>query len=171
MFAGRVAWADEEAAAPKGWIVLSMARDTGCGTAQIVLRRVGSGSSGAQLGYTAMTFLTGTRHQFAPGKDGYVIASQFPAGSYEIINFRLEYSASKTTFSSRKNFSVRFEAKPNEVTYLGEFLATAVMLKGFLGLKNVDEPYFIVSDEQERDVAIAGRRPSCAHRASPTRKS
>jgi hypothetical protein len=149
--AGPGAHAQEEA---KAWIVFSVAKDINYAAGQLRLRHVGSDKKYLS-GFSSMSWMKGEMQDFAPGKTGRISVLDLPAGQYEIINYRLEFPASNTVFSSRNDFSVKFDAKPGEVTYLGEFLATGVMTKAFLGLRNVDKPYFIVSDQRERDLAIA----------------
>jgi hypothetical protein len=139
---------------PKAWIVLSIAKDLNYTSGQLRLRHVETDKK-YLLGFTSFSGLKGEMQEFGPGKSGHVSVLNAPAGTYEIINYRLEFPASNTVFTSRADFSVKFEAKPGELTYLGEFLATGVMSQVFLGLRNVDKPYFIVSDQGERDVAIA----------------
>ena len=74
---------------------------------------------------------------------------------YHVTNFHLNYAPSKWTYRAKSDFSVPFEVKANEVVYLGEFLATATMLKNSFLIANIDKPYFLVPNQQERDMPIA----------------
>jgi hypothetical protein len=88
-------------------------------------------------------------------RKGAVRVVQAPAGTYRLANFRLVHSASNQKWSAREDFSVAFEVRPNEVTYLGEFLGTGVLGKAFLGFRAIEKPYFLVSDQQARDIPLA----------------
>jgi hypothetical protein len=151
--AAACARADDEPAA--GWIVFSLAKDIAYDTASLRIRQVGGEQKKYFPGFSGFTWMKGEMEQFGPDKTGHVSALRVPAGPYEIINYEVHYAPSKTKFFNRSDFSARFDIRGGEVTYLGEFLATAVMLEGFMGLKNVKTPYFIVSNQRERDMAIA----------------
>jgi len=126
-----------------GWLVFSMTKDVGYSSAQLRIRQVGGDGAKYLMGFTNMSYLKGDMQELAPGRQGHLTIVQLAAGPYEIINYSLEFPASKTVFSNRGDFSARFEVKPGVVAYLGEFLATAVMTRPFLGLRNVDKPYFL----------------------------
>ena len=60
---------------------------------------------------------------------------------------------SQTNYSSKKDFLVPFIVKPNEATYMGEYIA--VNLGGnFLGA-SIGGAYFIVDDKSNRDIEFA----------------
>lgn len=139
---------------PSGWIVVSLTRDKQYGTMEISIKPIAQGSGGRILGVTPLSFGS-TRHQFSEKVDGYVKITKVPPGQYHITNFHLNYAPSKWTFRAKSDFSVPFEVKANEVAYLGEFLATATMLKNSFLIANIDKPYFLVSNQQERDMPIA----------------
>lgn len=137
-----------------GWIVVSLTRDKQFGTMEISIKPLGQSSGGRTLGVTPLSFGS-THHRFSEKVNGYVEITKVPPGQYHITNFHLNYAPSKWTFRAKSDFSVPFEVKANEVAYLGEFLATATMLKNSLLFANIDKPYFLVSNQQERDMPIA----------------
>ena len=139
---------------PVGWVVVAMSKDMNYSTMEISIKPVDGSWGGRGMGVNPMVF-NATYHQFGEKKGGYVRASQFTPGTYHITNVRLVYAPSNWVYTSKADFSVPFEVKAGEVTYLGEFLATGTIVKPVILIPNVDVPYFIISDQQSRDMAIA----------------
>ena len=79
--------------------------------------------------------------------------ARLPAGQSHIVNFKLRYTPANFVHRSRADFSMPFEVKANEIAYIGEFLATGTKLKYSLG--NIETAYFLMSNQQARDMPIA----------------
>jgi hypothetical protein len=87
---------------------------------------------------------------------GRVIARNLPPGRYEIFNYLISGYNGIGTVSTRSKeaFSIPFEIKAGEATYIGNFARAHVpSRKGPL-------PYFVITDKSERDLPIArAKRP------------
>ena len=86
---------------------------------------------------------------------GRVITRNLPPGRYEIYNFM--FSGAYRTTSSAKRFSIPFEIKAGEATYIGNFARAAslgTVLQPALGANG----YYIISDKSDRDLPIAQAR-------------
>lgn len=137
-----------------GWVVVSMAKDMGYNVAELAIKPLDNSSGLRGMGFYAMN-VGATLHEFGGKKEGYVKAAQFAPGTYHIVNFKLVYAATNSVYSSKADFSVPFEVKANEITYLGEFLATGTLAKLVIFVPSPERPYFILSDQQARDMPIA----------------
>jgi hypothetical protein len=87
---------------------------------------------------------------------GKVVARNLPPGRYEIYNFLMSgfNGVSTVNTTSRKKFSIPFEIKAGEATYIGNF-ARAIVPTGKGPIS-----YFVITDKSERDLPIAqARRP------------
>ena len=82
--------------------------------------------------------------------NGVVIAASLPPGNYELQNFTSFQSGypDMFTFESALDGHVPFTIRAREASYIGEYLAH--QSRGIM--------YFIVSDQSERDLAIARRK-------------
>ena len=82
--------------------------------------------------------------------NGIVIAASLPPGRYELQNFASFQSGypNMFTFESKVDGHVPFTIRAGEASYIGEYLAHES--RGIM--------YFIVSDQSDRDVAIARRK-------------
>jgi hypothetical protein len=93
------------------------------------------------------------------GRSGAVRVLKVPAGTYSLVNFRLEQAEPKGRWFARDNYDIRFSVKEGEVTYLGEFQGTQFLNK--LPAATAAAPsfamqsYFIVQDQKGRDLALA----------------
>ncbi|MCE9522532.1 MAG: hypothetical protein K8S25_08895 [Alphaproteobacteria bacterium] len=61
----------------------------------------------------------------------------------------------ETTYEPREPFSIPFTVRPQQATYLGEYLAIATYGENVFGMTVKGGPIFIVSNQQARDIAIA----------------
>jgi hypothetical protein len=139
---------------PRGWVVLSMLTEVNYAPALLYIRPVGA-SDGGGMGVVVLDAFSGNFQQIG-GTPGVVKAASYPPGTYEVFNFYLELSGlPKRTYRSREDFALRFEVKPNEVAYLGEFVATRTQAKGLVDWISGPTPYFIRADRRERDIALA----------------
>ena len=139
---------------PRGWVVLSMVTEVNYAPALLYIRPLGA-SDGGGMGVVVMDAFGGNFQQLG-GSPGVVKAATYPLGTYEIFNFYLEATGvPKRTYRSREDFALRFEVKPNEIVYLGEFVATRTATKGFVDWISGPTPYFIRADRRDRDIALA----------------
>lgn len=78
-------------------------------------------------------------------------------GDYEISKLGMYHSTGQyeLTVRSPKIFSLPFEIKAGEVTYLGEFIAESVLGKNVFGLPVYTGGLLIRSDEMQRDYRVA----------------
>lgn len=139
----------------QGWIVLSLARMTGITSVGFDFRDKATDTrhpAGFSLG------LFNSDQQEWEGRTGAVTVLAVPAGAYRMSAFSLQDSMSNRRWSSRQDFDKPFEVRAGEVTYLGEFVGTGILSKPFLGNRAVEKPYFLVSDQQPRDLPIAEKQ-------------
>ena len=93
---------------------------------------------------------------------GSVVADRLAPGTYEF--FKVVASGQDgTSHTSTNDFSLPFVIKPGETTYLGSFTGMLITEKkrDWLLFQDYDAPagvYFVVSDQHERDLAIARKR-------------
>lgn len=82
---------------------------------------------------------------------GRVIARNLPPGRYEIFNFLISgYNGIGTvSTTSKKPFSIPFEIRAGEATYIGNFA------RAHVPSRKGPVPYFVITDKAERDLAIA----------------
>ena len=149
-FAATAAFAQ---ATGQGWIVLSLARMTGITTVQLDFREKATDTK-HYAGFTIGLF-NSNQQDWDEGRIGEVKVMAVPAGAYRLSAFRLEDSMSKRAWNSRQDFDKPFEVRPGEVTYLGEFVGTGILSKPFFGTRAVEKPYFLVTDQQARDMPLA----------------
>ncbi len=142
--------------AGQGWIVLSLARMTGITTVQLDFRDKATDSRHSAA-FTIGIF-NSNQQDWDEGRIGEVKVMAVPAGAYRMASFRLEDSMSKRAWNSRQDFDKPFEVRAGEVTYLGEFVGTGILSKPFLGNRAVEKPYFLVTDQQARDLPLAEKQ-------------
>jgi hypothetical protein len=143
-------------AGPTGWVVAGISKDEAYGTVELIMRPVGSTSGTRILGFNVMNALS--KDMQYEGKTALLAdAAQFTPGKYEIVNFRLHHTPMNFDFKSRSDFAVPFEVKEGEVTYLGNFTATGTYYTPIIVSPAIKNPYFLVSDQQSRDVALAAK--------------
>ncbi len=79
---------------------------------------------------------------------GTVMIVRLPPGKYKIYNFVIRGGGG--TSSARENFSIPFEVVNGKATYIGFYES--------LSLRRAGAFYWHLSDERERDMAIAWQR-------------
>lgn len=97
------------------------------------------------------------------GVEGAVFAMKLPAGQYEMRNFEFFWNAGffQKSFEAKQDFSIRFDVRPNEVTYLGEFIGVPLSGKNVFGSPVPAGGFWIVTDRHTRDIEVArGRNPT-----------
>ena len=92
--------------------------------------------------------------------NGFVAVQRLPPGDYEIYNFSIFHNGEmfQNYYSSRKDFSIKFKIVPGKTTYLGDFTAVRIQGRNFFGMPVPGGAYFVVSNKEERDIAIARRK-------------
>lgn len=101
-----------------------------------------------------------------------IFALRLPEGRYEIHNieyFSVGLFGSENRVTARRDFSIPFEIKAGEGTYLGEFVAVNVPGRNLLGMRTVIWTYWEIADRQDRDVALARQRLTDAPLTTITR--
>lgn len=93
-------------------------------------------------------------------KTGVVKVERLAAGLYELVTFEVTSGGypGERRYGPPKPFSIPFTIKPGEATYLGEFMGVSGKRSSFIGIGIHSDPYFVVSDQQDRDMRIARRR-------------
>ncbi|MDP0501484.1 MAG: hypothetical protein Q7P63_15430 [Verrucomicrobiota bacterium JB022] len=87
---------------------------------------------------------------------GHVYLLALPAGEYELYEYGFYEQYYNTSITHRSlEFSMPFEVKPGEVTYIGRFNAKHTYAENMLGTVVLDSGYFIVEDAFEEDLAHA----------------
>ena len=87
---------------------------------------------------------------------GVVFLRAMEPGDYKI--FGVSYFIGITTYSSAVEFSIPFTIRPGETTYLGNYLGVSLMGEGIFGIPMPYAGYFVVTDQEERDVERAKQR-------------
>jgi len=87
---------------------------------------------------------------------GIVVSKFMRPGKYEIYNFDVSMSGLRSdSFSSKIEFSIPFEVRPGQTTYLGNYEAHRLMGKNFVGLPVWAGATFAVSDRSAAELEIA----------------
>ena len=89
-----------------------------------------------------------------------VLSLNFPEGEYVIHDVVTNFAGypSGYSISGKSEFSIPFSVRRGQVTYLGQYLAHRVTGKNVFGKDVTAGIYFVVTDEQSRDIAIASTR-------------
>jgi hypothetical protein len=96
---------------------------------------------------------------FTGRETGKVVVTKLPPGKYEIYDYGFGGAVGMTTYSwsSGKKFSIPFEIRPGEATYIGSFArapSLGTSLEPTLGAGG----FFVISDRSERDLPLARKR-------------
>ena len=105
------------------------------------------------VGYKTPVFSKKNKTDFEDERTiGTVELLRLPAGEYEIYNFDVfeNLGMAQTNYSAKKEFSIPFTIKPNEATYLGEYIA--VNIGGKFISASVGGAYFMVDNKIKRDL-------------------
>ena len=127
------------------------------------------------MGLVDITYPSGDpgKPDFTNGEQpGVVFVRALPPGRYGVLNFEswANFYGNIKPFMLKKNFYAPFTIKSGVATYLGEFASYPISLKRYMG-HDVKEPhkmvvatYYVVSDQMERDMALAKARvPAITH--------
>ncbi|HEU4549642.1 MAG TPA: hypothetical protein VFS01_08100 [Rhizomicrobium sp.] len=93
---------------------------------------------------------------------GSVVTERLEPGTYEFYRVQADQQSGVSHFS-KNVFSLRFDIKPGQATYLGSYTATLITKKqhNWLLGRDYDSPggvTFLVSDKHDRDLEIARKR-------------
>ncbi len=97
----------------------------------------------------AADFSSATEH-------GGVATLRLRPGQYEFYSFGV--TAPDLGYTPRVAFSVPITIEPGKVTYLGQYLTLGLPKEGLFGGEILGAPYFVISDQQARDVPLAVRQ-------------
>jgi len=120
--------------ADAGYVVASVAKPAGSPYDSVTLAYRGADGAGADT----LAFSGG-----APSSA--VAVAKLPPGQYELYSFNVK--GPKQDHSPLFVFSIPFTVQSGKATYLGQYLT----------LDNANEPYFVISNEQARDMALAAK--------------
>ena len=89
-----------------------------------------------------------------------VLSRTFPEGEYEIYDVVSIFGGYPAGFSIRgkSEFSAPFSVRRGQITYLGQYLGHRITGKNAFGMDVTAGTYFVVTDEQTRDIADASTR-------------
>lgn len=99
---------------------------------------------------------------------GAIVIKPLKPGRYEIYNTDTFYNTGfvQNNYFLKDEVSIPFTIYPGEVTYLGHFQANKIMGKNVFGVSIPAGAFFVVSDREEHDIAIAeSKQPSIAGKA------
>jgi tetratricopeptide (TPR) repeat protein len=143
--------------ADAGFVVLSIdLHDSGVGMGDIILDAEGNG--GKTL--AAFTLATGT---FAPqssdykqdGIEGSIVVRALPPGDYALTRFLGTAGSNCGHGAMAAGYTIPFTVKPGQTTYLGNFRYEPLTWSNWFGAICSAGGYFVVGDQQARDIAKA----------------
>jgi hypothetical protein len=95
-----------------------------------------------------------TKVQFSDGGyQGTTFAIALPTGEYEFFNYEME-DIDRTRWSSEEDYSIPFNVKANQTSYLGEIKLHVKTTTDFLGGYIFHGGFWTVNDESVRDINI-----------------
>ncbi len=97
----------------------------------------------------AADFKSGSEH-------GGIATLKLKPGRYEFYSFGV--SAPGVGYTPRVAFSVPITIEAGKVAYLGQYLTLGLPKEGLFGGEVLGAPYFVVSNQQQRDLPLAAKR-------------
>jgi len=144
--------------ADAGYLVasLAMGTDSTYGNVQFDFRNR-DGSVDSYLFWVNDAAVLGPVADFhsANGKGG-IATVRLKPGQYEFYSFGVK--SSDLDYAPRAAYSVPFTIEGGKTTYVGEFLTLGLPRKGLFGNEISGAPYFVVSNQQARDIALASAK-------------
>jgi hypothetical protein len=120
--------------ADAGYVVASVAKPAGSPYDSVTLAYRGADGSGAE------------KLIFSGGASSSAVAvAKLPPGQYELYSFNVK--GPRKDYAPLFVFSIPFSVQSGTTTYLGQYLT----------LDNANEPYFVISNEQARDMTLAAK--------------
>ncbi|WP_144394352.1 hypothetical protein [Pleionea sediminis] len=92
---------------------------------------------------------------------GNIFAYIVPAGTYEIFATEMtqSYAYTHSRWSSKDEFSLKFQAEAGKIIYIGEYAIQPVYNgKNFIGVPLVGSGYWMISDKSKRDLALLQKK-------------
>ena len=139
--------------AQKGWVILTATSADAYNEVMITVQPVGKRDDRFGLGFGTNSPFVDTRRNWE-GHRGVIRVRELPAGDYVMTNYRLHDTTLRKSWYLTKDFAVAFQVHAGEISYLGEFQATGIRVKALIG-HYIERPYFLVSDQQARDIPLA----------------
>lgn len=90
------------------------------------------------------------------GAKGSIATVRLKPGQYEFHSFGVK--APGLGYEPRFTYSIQFTIESGKATYLGQFLALGIPKKGYFGGEVDGAPYFVVSNQQARDLGLAKKK-------------
>ncbi len=110
-------------------------------------------------------FLTQKLDYENDAEGGVVLVASMPPGEYEIFNFDVYLNGYtpglgniQKDFSSKSSFSIPFNVKAREVTYLGNYQANLFTGKNYFGMDIPAGAQFVVEDRATTEFPIAQKK-------------
>jgi len=153
---------DEYKGQDAGRIVIGIgaAADTNYHVYTFLFRRIGTNNQGRVVYLQNNMFAPHERDYDTKEENGVVWSFNMQPGNYEIYNFSIHLNGgnTQTDFYSRRNFSIPFTIRPNETTYVGNYQANMVSMKGPFGVAVPNGAIFVVTDRERRDLELVRKR-------------
>jgi len=144
--------------ADAGYLVasLAMAHDSTYGNVQFDFRSR-DGKVASYLFWVNDAAVIGPAADFhsADAKGG-VATVRLAPGQYELYSFGVK--GSDLEYAPRAAYSIPFTIESGKTTYLGQFLTLGLPRKGLFGNEILGAPYFVVSNQQARDMVLASAK-------------
>lgn len=87
---------------------------------------------------------------------GNIATVRLKPGQYEFYNFGIV--APDLTYGPRIAYSIPFTIQSGKATYLGQYLTLSIPKKGLFGSEIDGAPYFVISNQQPRDIELAKKK-------------
>lgn len=152
--------AGAEQGAREGVVVFSVAHDAAGGAGNNVLIYLNGGPLGKNGAvYESSEKVLGTIPRRSEYKDvrGRLFAVPLPPGDHEFTNWSITNGSGLRIFP-RGMPTQRFQVNAGQVKYLGRFHGHLARGKNIFGITVTGDGFVSVSDEQERDLELLGRR-------------
>ena len=99
--------------------------------------------------------LWGANEIDADKRKGSVLVQPLKPGTYVLKDVQFEEGVAQRKWRLTAASKSPIEVREGEVTYLGEIMGTGTLSKPFLGVRAIEYPYLLVSDQRERDMPLA----------------
>jgi len=143
----------------KGFLVYSQAATAETDYGAYWLHVRSKNGEEALLGYLQNNIFSSEKRDFYDSEsNGIVRIQSMPPGEYNIFKFAVSKQGEGFPAPRSKEVSIPFTIKSNEITYIGEFLATDIVREVILGLTSSVGVTITVNDRQNRDVSIINKR-------------